>query len=322
MHELTAEHRSRVVAVVSSFHPKRALIDHCSRIQAQVAQVIVVDDGSGASADDVLNQLETLGADVMRLAENAGIGHAMNTGVAAAREYQPEFVVTFDQDSEVPAGFVAALVREYDRVSALGYNIGLVAPEYYSATSQALPAETGDYLSSQAPIQSGTLIPIRVFTDLGKQREDFFIDLVDTEYAYRAKQHDYVIVCAPGIALPHTLGHKLYVHAFGKRLLKSDGRPRMVAVSSPFRYYYRARNRILFNRAYRGYKQFRNALLHQALNDLLLDFSVAVYSSTHRWRMLRLLLAGWRDGLFNRTGKIPPKTEKLAQGVTWRNPAD
>lgn len=321
-----ARHRQRVIAVISSFRPGEALIGHCAELAPQVARVIVVDDGSGEQADPVLARLETAGVVVLRRPENAGIAAAMNCGIEAARvsESAPELVVTFDQDSRVPEGFVDALVDEYDRCAAAGARVGMVAPEFFSGTPQTRAAPSGTlppgFVEAYAPIQSGLLMPLAVLDELGPQREDYFIDLVDTEYFLRARRAGYAAVCAPGLVLPHGFGHRLYVHAFGRRLTKRDGRPRMVAVSSPFRYYYRMRNRIVLNREYGRDPSVRALLRRDARNDLLLDYGVALYSARGRLALLGVLWAGFRDGRRGRMGRMGDTVAARARRVSWRHP--
>lgn len=315
-------HSSRVIAIVSSFNPSPVLIENCRALQLQVAKVIVVDDGSSGSGA-ILDELETLGMIVIRLGENLGIGHATNVGFARARLFALEFVVTFDQDSAVPEGFVAALVDECDRVSELGVGrVAMIVPEYFSTTRQTSAAMNTPYLQTDAPIQSGMLLPLSVINELGDQRADFFIDLIDTEYYFRAKQARFITACVPRLVLPHGFGHRLYVHAFGRPLKKSNGQPRMVTVSTPFRYYYRARNRILLNREFKHIPETRGVLRRQTRNDLFLDFGVALYSARDKWSLLRAIWAGWRDGFRGRSGKIPPKIATLASRISWRNPVN
>lgn len=324
----SSAHRGRVVAVISAFRPAPALVEHCAELAPQVSRVIVVDDGSGEGAEPVLARLEASGVTVLRQGENSGIAAAMNRGLAAAREAGAEFVITFDQDSRVPEGFVDALVAEHDRVASLGVRVGMVAPEFFSATPQTRtgsssgrePEQDPGFLEAYAPIQSGLLMPLAVVAELGPQREDYFIDLVDTEYALRARRAGYTAVCAPGLVLPHGFGHRLYVHAFGRRLKKRSGRPRMVAVSSPFRYYYRARNRVVLNREY-GKDPGVGALLRRdARNDLVLDFGVALYSARGRFALLGLMLAGFRDGRRGRMGRTSDALAARAHRVSWRHP--
>lgn len=337
----TSRHRDRVVAVISAFRPGEALVEHCARLAPQVDRIVVVDDGSGEAAITVLARLEAAGTVVVHQPENLGIGAAINRGFEAARELErpPEFVVTFDQDSQVPEGFVDALVDEYDRLTgsaavdnaavdsaaAAGLRVGMVAPEFFSLTPQTRTGqprmEQGrGSLEAYAPIQSGLLMPLSVIGALGPQRADYFIDLVDTEYYLRARRAGYEAVCVPGLVLPHGFGHRLYVHAFGRRLVKRDGSPRMVAVSTPFRYYYRLRNRIAMNREYGKDPGVRALLRRDTRNDVLLDYGVAVWSARGKFALLGVMLAGLRDGLRGRLGKVPAKVAARASRVSWKHP--
>lgn len=313
-------HRSRVVGVVTSFNPSDDLITHCAELQRQVSKVVVVDDGSNEESNRTLAKLESSGVHVIHLEQNLGIGHAINVGVEAAKTFSTNFVVTFDQDSSIKPGFIDALVDEQDRLQKRGVRVGMVAPNYYSKTSQGRLSSDREFLETESPIQSGLLMSLEVIEQLGEQREDFFIDLIDTEYAFRARRDGYVIACVPGLILPHGFGHQLYVHAFGRRLHKADGKPRLVAVSSPFRYYYRARNRVLLNREFRRVRGLWRELWRQTVSDLVLDFGVALWSARGKWALVRLIFAGWWDGFLGRTGKIPPKVSAIAENISWRHP--
>lgn len=316
------EHRDRVVAVISSFNPSDELIQHCEQLASQVSEIVVVDDGSDDSARGVLAALEDAEVTVVRLGQNMGIGAAMNAGFEQARVREAELVVTFDQDSDAPEGFVDALVDEYDRLVGTGLRVGMVAPEFFSATPQTRIEQTRAYLEAYAPIQSGLLMPLAVINELGPQRADYFIDLIDSEYYFRAQRAGHAAASVPGLILPHGFGNRLYVHAFGRRLRKTDGRPRMVAVSTPFRYYYRVRNRVVMNREYARKSDLRKQIRRDTRSDILLDFGVALYSAKGKFALLRLMLAGWRDGLRGRLGKMPNKAATLAAKVSWRHPVE
>lgn len=315
-------HSKRVVAVIAAFQPTLDLVVHCARLAPQVSRVLVVDDGSDSSADACLRALSANNIEVHRLEDNLGIGAAINYGIQLAREFSPEFVVTFDQDSSIPEGFIEALVDTFDKVRKTGVQVGMVAPEYYSQTPQSDSSSTEAFIEAIAPIQSGLLMPLAVIDALGPQKASFFIDLIDTEYFFRAKLQGYIAICAPGLTLPHGFGNKVFLHAFGKPLLKPDGSPRIASVSSPFRYYYRARNRIFLNSEFRTHWPTLRILISQTVNDLVLDFAVAIFSARGRWCLFMIMCAGWRDGLIGKAGKMPHKTLVRASKITWRNPVD
>ena len=109
----------RVVAVVSAYRPEKALVDHLEALAQQAAEVVVVDDGSGPESADVLDLAASHGATVIRLEQNSGIAAALNAGVVACSAKDTDFVLVLDQDSLVPAGFVAALVHEYRAAASI-----------------------------------------------------------------------------------------------------------------------------------------------------------------------------------------------------------
>jgi rhamnosyltransferase len=89
-------------------------------------------------------------------------------------------------------------------------------------------------------ISSGTLISVDVLKTLGGMRSDYFIDHVDTEWSFRAKQLGYRIVGLPSAVMEHSLGDEVKsIWFFGKR---------QVSYHSPLRDYYMFRNTLLMLR--------------------------------------------------------------------------
>lgn len=310
----------RVAAIVTSFRPEPSLIEHCALLAEQVSTIVVVDDGSGPAADDVLSELAAAGVQIERQPENAGIANAINRGYEAMRARDPELVITFDQDSKVTPGFVEALVEQYDRSMADGLRVGMVAPECFAGFKQTQMPQRNGYLEAYQPIQSGLLMPFEVIRALGPQRGDFFIDSVDTEYYLRAMRAGYASVCAPKLDMPHSLGHKLHVRVLGRTLKNKRGNPRSISVSSPFRYYYRIRNRMVLNREYLSLESHRALMLRDTFREYL-HYCFALYCCRGKAALVSVLWAGCRAGRKRRMGKIPDAVAARSRRVTWRNPA-
>ncbi len=320
---LDAERRptaQRVAAIVTSFRPDASLVEHCALLAEQVHRVVVIDDGSGAAADEVLTALADAGVQVERQPQNAGIANAINRGYAAMEAFDPELVITFDQDSRVTPGFVEALVAQYDRSLEAGIRVGMVAPEYFAGFKQTQMPQRNGYLEAYQPIQSGLLMPLAVIRVLGPQRGDFFIDSVDTEYYLRAIRAGYASVCAPKLDMPHSLGHKLHVRVLGRTLKNKRGNPRSISVSSPFRYYYRIRNRMVLNREYLSLQSHRALMLRDTFREYL-HYCFALYCCRGKAALVSVLWAGCRAGRKRRMGKIPDAVAARSRKVTWRNPA-
>jgi rhamnosyltransferase len=298
----------RVVAVVTAFRPTDDLVSNVAELSKQVDAVVVVDDGSGPCFDRVLTALESDVVSTVRLSQNEGIAAALNAGVAAANPSSEDLLVTFDQDSRVPARFVTSLVQRWDDAASAGRRVGCVAPERFAGELQA----TGE--SARGPIQSGSLYSGEVLSRAGGFREDFFIDLVDTEYFLRLRSLGLEVLAAPGLDLPHNLGRTYPIALFGVPL-RFRGRALTTSLSTPFRYFYRARNRVVLEREYRRVER-----RHLAQDRLMwvrhLVFVIAF--ARPRWSMFRLLRAGHRAGRAARMGRIPEAAQRLASGIRWR----
>ena len=302
--------------VMSCFRPEDDVLRAAMTALAQLDALVVVDDGSGAASDRVLNALAEHGVTVLRQPENAGIGAALNRGVAHALDAGAEFVVTLDQDSSLPDDAVHRLHEAYLHAAAT-LPVGAVVPEYFAGVRQARGEIAPGVWASANVIQSGMLIPRAVWERQGGFREDFFIDLVDTEYEFRLTRARLPIVAAPGVRMGHRLGTALERRLFGRRFGIRGLLPDEVTVSTPFRYYYRRRNRIVLNREYAG--SFRARVLRDTILDHLHFVNVLMLAQP-RGALRRLLREGRRAGRRAAMGRMPQQLMELAAGISWTAP--
>ncbi|WP_175985920.1 glycosyltransferase [Microbacterium tenebrionis] len=299
-------------AVFTTFRPGAEAEDAVASVSAQVDGVIVVDDGSGPVADAALDRLAASGVTVHRQHVNSGIAGALNTGIRLARESGAEVVITFDQDSLVPAGFVDALRTAYDAASADDVRVGVIVPEYFAAVRQARGA-IATYGPAANVIQSGMLLPLDVVDRIGELRADYFIDLVDTEFELRLRREGYAVLAAAGLRLGHALGTQYRRELFG-RAVRLPGIPPEITLSTPFRYFYRVRNRIVLNREYLW------AAPVQILRDTLLDgihFVNALGVARPRRALWRLYRAAINAAIRGRMGRMPDALQPVADSIIW-----
>ena len=304
---------SAVWAVVTSFRPDGGLLDATAALSDQVAGIIVVDDGSGAGFDRVLDELAAQGVTVLRRAENAGIAAALNAGITDALERGCDAVVTFDQDSMVEPGFIAALVRAHGDATEAGVRPGPVVPESFAGVSQVHTRTPAGTLLARHAIQSGMLLDRRVVEHVGLLREELFIDLVDTEFELRCHAAGLASVAAPGLALAHSLGRQYERRLLGMRV-SLPGIPPVVTLSTPFRYYYRVRNRVVVNREF-GRRFFAWTLRDTALE--VLHFASALTLARPRRALWALYRAGMRDARRGRMGRMSRELQETAATINW-----
>lgn len=92
-----------MIILIPAYEPDRRLVDLVAAIAAADPdqQILVVDDGSGTSYDDVFRATRAAGAEVIRHAPNRGKGYALKAGFAHIAEHHPGHdVVCADCDGQ------------------------------------------------------------------------------------------------------------------------------------------------------------------------------------------------------------------------------
>jgi rhamnosyltransferase len=249
---------------------------------------------------------------VIRVQENQGIAHSINTGIAyIATTWQSSFILTMDQDSELAPGYVARALAEYSRLKTLGYEVGQVSAETTNNMRLPLSHETENYSIPFDPLQSGSLFPAFVFPRVGTFREDFVIDCVDVEFTLRLLSHRLLVVVGHGCAMRHTLGRPQPILVGGKQL-RILGKPRTISGShDPFRTYYMVRNRLIIHHLY--YKQFPYWIARSTYRQLRSTIFTLIFGSD-RIKHLRAAGSGIIDAIRGRLGPISSEIKPPSKG--------
>lgn len=296
-----------VTVVFTTFNPSAEFVATVRAVLADFP-VVVVDDGS-TLATTVLDDIEDTGAKLLRQPLNMGIAAALNTGLRYAFSNGAGYAVTFDQDSVPGTETIEELRQTFDQVSTRGNLV--VVPEQFAGVRQAVSDRP--FSDARRVIQSGMMLDADTFKNVGAFEEALFIDLVDTEFELRVIASGGRIVAAP-TRIDHELGRTVRLRPFGLLPITIT-----TMASTPFRYYYRARNRMLLTRKYFGDAPVR------ILGDLFTDlayFGLMVAAARPRRAMCAILWAGFRDAFRGRTGRIPDETYAKATGLTWSTAAE
>ncbi|MGX1791342.1 glycosyltransferase [Microbacterium sp. NPDC055312] len=296
-----------VAVIFTTFNPTAQFTETVIAVLADFP-VVVVDDGSTTSTT-VLDDVAAAGARLIRQPMNLGIAAALNAGLRYAFSNGAGYAVTFDQDSAPGAETIGELRRTFDRLNSRANLV--VVPEQFAGVRQAV--SNRPLPDARRVIQSGMMIDAGTYERIGAFDEALFIDLVDTEFELRVIASGGRIVAAP-TKIDHELGSMARLRPFGRF-------PVTIAtmVSTPFRYYYRARNRMLLTRKYARTSPGR--LLGDLLTDLAY-FTVIVASARPRRAMWAVLRDGFRDGLHGSGGRIPEGTRAQATSITWSTTAE
>ncbi len=287
-----------VIAVIAVHDPAPGLVDLVSDVLPQVGRVVLVDDGSRTGLDVVERLLDRV--TLVRQA-NAGVAAALNAGIAIALTDHADAVLTLDQDSRVPPGYVTAAVATWQEAGRRGIPVSAVAPISYSGHPAPTAGRVHDHAVAFDPMQSGLLVPAATFRTVGLLDEGFVIDGVDSELTARCLAAGLVPVIAPGCRLGHGQGDRLPATLGGRRVTLR-GEPLSYNRHSPDRVYYMTRNAAVLTRRYaRSAPRWAVRRLAEEARAHLLRLTF----SPDRGTLVRAALAGVRDGVRGRTGLRP-----------------
>ena len=297
----------QICAISVLYHPDQAQLQRQqSALASSVQWRLWVDN---APASPVLSALASQsGATYLPLGENLGIATAQNRGIEWAREQGASHVLLLDQDSIASAQLVQQLALLLVQVQKI-HPHSVIAPRYELPRLRGISRFVGEraVLSQFAVLKgcliqcdwmigSGMLIPLSVIDLAGPMREELFIDLVDTEWCYRARAKGAHLFGLASQQPPFLLEHAL-----------GDGITRLWCLRwrhllrySPTRSYYQTRNAIvLLNNPYQP--------LSHRLSQLLAVAKLAIFNlllTDQRGLRLKLLVRGVADGLRGRLGAL------------------
>lgn len=296
-----------VVAVVPTFHPGADVIPRLESLRRQVHELYVVDDGSGPSADRVLRGLELTATSVVRLPRNSGIASALNAGIGRALDAGADYVLTVDQDTDLPEHYVETALAIFDRANPIT-RLGMVVADAVNGHPAIPPSRSpeGFGLVPEA-IQSGSLISATALREAGLLDERLFIDCVDTEYCLRMRALGFRIAVAEGTDIQHPIGQRAPLRPLGYSLRHDDGRVATYQYHSPFRRYYIARNNIdLVLRYARSQPRWVLQVAKRETGGMI----VSMISGPHRLKHILAITIGTVHGIVRRRGRIPSWLER------------
>lgn len=302
----------RVGAVIVTYRPDTgALYDLLAAVAPQVADIVVIDNGSDAAIVAAMRrEAQRFGGTLLALGVNRGIAAAHNRGCEQLIASGATHVLLLDQDS-VPApdmverllvalfaGPLEGSTRPLAAVGAIARDDRDGEPPFVYAARRwgprraDLPVADGARVEAGFLIASGCLIDVRALESVGPMAEELFIDHVDLEWGVRARNAGWTLAAVVGAELRHHLGDEpQYV----------PGRSRSVHVQSVARNYYMVRNTVWLVRSPTLPTAWRWGYLWW-ITKYLAFYVVAVPPRRQR---VPLMLRGLFDGLRGRTGPMP-----------------
>lgn len=292
-------------AIVVTYHPQGDLADRLSRIAAQVDHLIIVDNHSSAQAIQQLHDFAQLHAHcaIVQNDGNMGIAQALNQGFEQAMTRHATWALTMDQDTIVEPQLVNTLLGTAERLSEPGADRpvrtpAVIAANFIDSTGQAFDASTQpersdlDYHEAHTAITSGSLVNVQAWQAVGGFREDFFIDSVDHDFCFRARQAGWSIIQSHCPLMHHQLG------ATTRRANLLVIRP-AIANYAPIRRYYMTRNRVAM---FKAHWRHETRWVCKELCMITADALLILLFETQRPVKLKAMMRGFIDGVLGRMG--------------------
>ncbi len=289
----------RLFGVVVTYFPPSGILDRLAEIANLVDSLVVVDNSAnGDIACGMKQPLETLGAKLIANKRNLGIATALNQGVAFAQERGADWVVFFDQDSEPAEEFrdeIDSIRSNYKGAKPLGiigsnYALADNSNPYYATESSA----ARNYVLTNDVITSGSAYDMTMLSELGRFKDEYFIDCVDIEYCWRALTNGYAVCRTTKPLLRHALGAPTTRNVFGCKFGTSN--------HAAFRRYFMARNSVLLFRDY-IFRLPRASLRHASM-QFKSTLLMCIFER-EKFKKLGFVFQGIWHGLFRRTDQMP-----------------
>lgn len=217
----------RLATVTVTFHPDLNILRlQLSQLPCDATRIIV----DNASTPEIQVQLRALamhaGAILINNPTNLGLAEASNIGVARAREYLCDRILFLDQDTEPGPEGVHRLCEAHALLDAEGGPLACMGPRLVDVATGLEhgfhqirgwryvrvwpPAGQRNPLPCTGLNGSGILVPLQIFDALGGFAAEFFIDHVDTEWAFRVLAAGFGLYGTPQVAFKHRMGQKTW----------------------------------------------------------------------------------------------------------------
>ena len=227
--------------------------------------------------------------------KNLGIATALNVGIRRAQELGSEWVLLFDQDSQVTPNFSATMIQAFENAEP-SRRLGLLVPSYVDKRlgNPMLALREADGQIETA-MTSGTLVRMRTLREHGLFVDELFIDGVDHEFSLRLRSAGLALEECAGAVLLHSPG------APASYRLPIRSKPFCCSNYGAIRRYYQERNKVwLVRRYWRTFPAFS----WRQMEVTFKEFTKIALFERDKARKFRYGLLGAWHGLTGRMGRL------------------
>lgn len=309
---------SEICAVVVTYFPDDKAEERLILALDQVDHLVIVDNSLDAAVQKVIKKYALYKSKRVTVIFNEvnNLSTALNLGIRKAKSLNYNWVLLLDDDSYMRSDMIAKMMAAYENYEG-ETPIGMLTPCMYDRNAKrVLPFiahRFKAYWVKQSPVNafkdsvlftrmmmtmtSGSLIPMKVFEEIGLMDESFVIDYIDNDFTLRMIKKGYLVVAVKGAYLKHTVGdihkHKIW----GAKIYTTN--------HNATRRYTIYRNRI---RTLLRYGFGFPALIIYEIPAILIDFTRVTLFEKDKKAKLCAMIKGFFRGLVMRAKEIPPLT--------------
>lgn len=211
---------AKICGILVTYYPNRSVGKNIQIAEQYLDSLVVIDNTSTSKGESVLNNLNRKKLSclddihssmkekgrifLLRNNSNLGLARSYNKGVQIARQISADFILLLDQDSMIHPDTMKMLMESYDELRGLKVGaIGCTNVQFNTMVSkkQGEPwglkpkgyVELG--LSQEVFLKenSGLLVPMERFEEVGMFNESFFLDGVDYDFCLSLREHGYKV---------------------------------------------------------------------------------------------------------------------------------
>lgn len=211
-----------IVSVVPTYRPDPRVNDLIDVLRAH-GPVVVSDDASPCTSDTLLKTLiDVPNVIVIRHTRNRGIARGLNDGLRTALALGATWLLTVDQDSQLPPDYPAQLAEFANMTRHRAPAVAAIGSAHVTDGSSGIRYPT-DMIEGIATtpeiIQTGSLWRVEPLLEVGGFDETFGIDAVDAAACVRLRRLGYVVALAPDLSIDHQIGSSLSLGVLGRNIM-------------------------------------------------------------------------------------------------------
>ena len=224
-----------IALIIVLYHPSDDDISHILDLSQKYHGVVVDNSFVRSIKDDSVGFFHYIFNGT-----NKGIAEAQNIGINfLQQEGSCKYVVFLDQDSRVESDYIDRIVEEYLNIKSFHPNLAMLGPsainvrsnKEYKSIFHPDKIERGIFSLQREIISSGSCVGMDVLRNVGVLLSWMFIDYVDFEWCWRAKNMGYICGTTPKVSIKNSVGSREYYICIY-----------IIIISSPVRYFYQGRN--------------------------------------------------------------------------------